>query len=344
MKNSGYCLSLICLFISLCLYGCKDNAEESITEIFEIATEDLIQNFSKDAANVSISITTNLNVDNWEAKVTDKWLRATQFKNSLKISVDANIGSNRRTANIKVSPATKHYTITATQYSDIVNEEDIQVKPYAGRASKEEANPDRSIEHSFDDKFIADGGVPYHSKWRQSADFPVILEYYFERSYDFNMHNSPSITSLKTPVKTTKVKFEVHSGNTLEHQLLTVFADITCSQIKPEITPEQIEALPKFFIQTASALKNESYNKWEKKFRIREYSPYSSANKWTDKLMTRNYGDLDNATGIYVNKGDEMVVLVGETRGQSISIQNPNALPIKIHIPLDGGKVCGAFP
>ncbi len=109
MKNSGYCLSLICLFISLCLYGCKDNAEESITEIFEIATEDLIQNFSKDAANVSISITTNLNVDNWEAKVTDKWLRATQFKNSLKISVDANIGSNRRTANVKVSSATKHY-------------------------------------------------------------------------------------------------------------------------------------------------------------------------------------------------------------------------------------------
>ena len=251
MKNSGYCLSLICLFISLCLYGCKDNAEESITEIFEIATEDLIQNFSKDAANVSISITTNLNVDNWEAKVTDKWLRATQFKNSLKISVDANIGSNRRTANVKVSSATKHYTITVTQYSasDIVIEEDIQVKPYAGKASEEETDPDRSIEHSFDNKFIADGGVPYHSKWGQSADFPVILEYYFEGntdidyfiyhtnsgngtfgkfdvytqtkenteyvhqgSYDFNMRNSPSIASLKTPVKATKVKFEVHSG------------------------------------------------------------------------------------------------------------------------------------
>ena len=94
-------------------------------------------------------------------------LRATQFKNSLKISVDANIGSNRRTANVKVSSATKHYTITVTQYSasDIVIEEDIQVKPYAGKASEEETDPDRSIEHSFDDKFIADGGVPYHSKW-----------------------------------------------------------------------------------------------------------------------------------------------------------------------------------
>lgn len=446
MKNSGYCLSLICLFISLCLYGCKDNAEESITEIFEIATEDLIQNFSKDAANVSISITTNLNVDNWEAKVTDKWLRATQFKNSLKISVDANIGSNRRTANVKVSSATKHYTITVTQYSasDIVIEEDIQVKPYAGKASEEETDPDRSIEHSFDNKFIADGGVPYHSKWGQSADFPVILEYYFEGntdidyfiyhtnsgngtfgkfdvytqtkenteyvhqgSYDFNMRNSPSIASLKTPVKATKVKFEVHSGkngyvscdemqffkknkkNTLEEQLLTVFTDITCSEIKPDVTQEQIEALPEFFIQTASALKDDSYNKWEKEFRIREYCPYSSADEWADKLMTRKYGDLDNPTGIYVNEGDEVVVLVGDTHGQSISIQNigeetskgyaqtsvngdiyplkegvnklaakqtgmlfvmyntniqnPDAQPIKIHIPLGGGKVCGFF-
>ena len=446
MKNSGYCLSLICLFISLCLYGCKDNAEESITEIFEIATEDLIQNFSKDAANVSISITTNLNVDNWEAKVTDKWLRATQFKNSLKISVDANIGSNRRTANVKVSSATKHYTITVTQYSasDIVIEEDIQVKPYAGKASEEETDPDRSIEHSFDDKFIADGGVPYHSKWGQSADFPVILEYYFEGntdidyfiyhtnsgngtfgkfdvytqtkenteyvhqgSYDFNMRNSPSIASLKTPVKATKVKFEVHSGkneyvscdemqffkknkkNTLEEQLLTVFTDITCSEIKPDVTQEQIEALPEFFIQTTSALKDDSYNKWEKEFRIREYCPYSSADEWADKLMTRKYGDLDNPTGIYVNEGDELVGLVGDTHGQSISIQNigeetskgyaqtsvngdiyplkegvnkltakqtgmlfvmyntniqnPDAQPIKIHIPLGGGKVCGFF-
>lgn len=446
MKNSGYCLSLICLFISLCLYGCKDNAEESITEIFEIATEDLIQNFSKDAANVSISITTNLNVDNWEAKVTDKWLRATQFKNSLQISVDANIGSNRRTANVKVSSATKHYTITVTQYSasDIVIEEDIQVKPYAGKASEEETDPDRSIEHSFDDKFIADGGVPYHSKWGQSADFPVILEYYFEGntdidyfiyhtnsgngtfgkfdvytqtkenteyvhqgSYDFNMRNSPSIASLKTPVKATKVKFEVHSGkngyvscdemqffkknkkNTLEEQLLTVFTDITCSEIKPDVTQEQIETLPEFFIQTASALKDDSYNKWEKEFRIREYCPYSSADEWADKLMTRKYGDLDNPTGIYVNEGDEVVVLVGNTHGQSISIQNigeetskgyaqtsvngdiyplkegvnkltakqtgmlfvmyntniqnPDAQPIKIHIPLGGGKVCGFF-
>ena len=112
MRNSGYCLGFIWFFISMCLYGCKDNTEESITETFEIATEDLIQNFSKDASSVTIPITTNLNTDGWKAQTTDKWLRATQFKSSLKISVDANIGTDRRTASVKVTSATKHYTIT----------------------------------------------------------------------------------------------------------------------------------------------------------------------------------------------------------------------------------------
>lgn len=116
--------------------------------------------------------------------------------------------------------------------------------------------------------------------------------------------------------------FKKNKKNTLEEQLLTVFTDITCSEIKPDVTQEQIEALPEFFIQTASALKDDSYNKWEKEFRIREYCPYSSADEWADKLMTRKYGDLDNPTGIYVNEGDEVVVLVGDTHGQSISIQN----------------------
>lgn len=105
--------------------------------------------------------------------------------------------------------------------------------------------------------------------------------------------------------------------------------------------------------------------------------------------MTRKYGDLDNPTGIYVDEGEEVVVLVGDTHGQSISIQNigestskgyaetsvsgdiyplkkgvnkitakypgmlfvmyntdlqvPNAQPIKVHIPLGSGKVCGFF-
>ena len=37
--------------------------------------------------------------------------------------------------------------------------------------------------------------------------------------------------------------------------------------------------------------------------------------------MTKRYSNLDNPTGIYVEAGDSVIVLVGDTHGQSLSIQ-----------------------
>lgn len=128
-------------------------------------------------------------------------------------------------------------------------------------------------------------------------------------------------------------------------------------------------------------LKNGTYDTWEKKFRIQEYKPYSAPNNWADKLYMKSYTDLDNPTGIYVNSGDELIVMVGETYGNTISLQairssnlsgdkymlneginklqmkgdgmlfvmynteltSENAKPVKIHIPLTSGTVSGYF-
>ena len=38
--------------------------------------------------------------------------------------------------------------------------------------------------------------------------------------------------------------------------------------------------------------------------------------------MTKKYSNLDNPTGISVQQGDEIIVLVGDTHGQQISLQN----------------------
>ena len=38
-------------------------------------------------------------------------------------------------------------------------------------------------------------------------------------------------------------------------------------------------------------------------------------------IRDRSYTDLDNPTGIYVNSGDELIVMVGETYGNTISLQ-----------------------
>lgn len=38
--------------------------------------------------------------------------------------------------------------------------------------------------------------------------------------------------------------------------------------------------------------------------------------------MTKKYSNLDNPTGISVQQGDEIIVLVGDTHGQQISLQS----------------------
>lgn len=116
--------------------------------------------------------------------------------------------------------------------------------------------------------------------------------------------------------------YRYNQENTLEKTLLTVFGDITCSTLKEGVTDEQINALPDYFVRLAKALQNNTYDAHEKEFRIREYAPYSIPEEWATKLMTKKYSNLDNPTGISVQQGDEIIVLVGDTHGQQISLQS----------------------
>ena len=165
-------------------------------------------------------------------------------------------------------------------------------------------------------------------------------EYKLQGSYDFKMQNAASRVDFKNTLsKVTKIKFSVKSGlgdfvscdemefykkNTekaLDKQLLEVFTDITCTELKPDVTEEQINALPGYFIKLASMLRNNTYDPWEKEFRIQAYRPYSNVEEWATTLMTKRYSNLDNPTGIYVEPGDSLVILVGDTYGNPLSIQ-----------------------
>ena len=82
---------------------------------------------------------------------------------------------------------------------------------------------------------------------------------------------------------------------TLTQQLLNVFADITCSELKPDINDDAIEELPaEYFKRIAYALKNNRYSEWEKEFRVQEYKAYSNNEEWATKLKIKKYTDLDN--------------------------------------------------
>lgn len=168
---------------------------------------------------------------------------------------------------------------------------------------------------------------------------PDRSDYTLQGEYDFKEQNAPSKILFSESIKATGIKFEVLSGlgnfvscdemefykintdKTLDKKLLSVFTDLTCTDIKDNVTDQQIQNLPEYFVRIAEALRDNTYNEWEKEFRIRNYEPYSNIIEWADKLMTKKYSDLDNPTGIYVKKGEDIVVLVGDTYGQNISIQ-----------------------
>lgn len=158
--------------------------------------------------------------------------------------------------------------------------------------------------------------------------------------YDFGEKSTPSVIRIPGGMKPTGIKFEVLSGfggfascaemefyrsntsNPLNDSLLTVFTDLSCSELKPGVTDDQIDRLDDYFRRVARALRDDSYDPIEKDFRIRDYEAYSIATEWREKLMTRTYSVLDNPTGIYVTPGEEVIVCVGDTHGQTVSLQS----------------------
>lgn len=157
--------------------------------------------------------------------------------------------------------------------------------------------------------------------------------------YNFNGAATPGRVSLPAAVKPTSVKFMVKSGvggfvscaemrffryntsSTLDMQLLNVFTDITCSELKPGVTDTQIASLPLDFQRIAEALRDGSYDPLEKSFRIHQYKAYSNPTDWDGPLMTKKYSNWDNPMGIAVTKGEKVLILVGETHGNNVSVQ-----------------------
>lgn len=163
--------------------------------------------------------------------------------------------------------------------------------------------------------------------------------YIKQGDYDFKEKNDPSKVKFSKGVKATRIKFVINSGkggfascdemhffnsnqNSQEAKLLKVFKDITCSEVKEDATEQDIQALgDQYLIELAQAIKRNVYSEWEKNFRIREYKAYSDPAEWAKKLMTKRYSNLDNLTGIAVEKDDDIVVFVGDTHGYDISLQ-----------------------
>lgn len=104
------------------------------------------------------------------------------------------------------------------------------------------------------------------------------------------------------------------------------FTDATCSTLQAGVTQADIDGIEQpMFKQLATDIMNGQYNK---EFRTQEYEAYKNPDIEAKALKTSSYGLRDNPTGIYATKDEEIVILAGDTHGQSISVflQDPDGI------------------
>ena len=98
---------------------------------------------------------------------------------------------------------------------------------------------------------------------------------------------------------------------------LDIFTDLSCSELRDDVTEEMIEAIPNdFFRDLAAYIYSGEY---DTKYRAAYYKPYPHPDLDAKKFRTSGYTLFDNITGMYFEAG-EHVVFVDETYDVPISI------------------------
>ncbi len=95
------------------------------------------------------------------------------------------------------------------------------------------------------------------------------------------------------------------------------FTDRACVELKAEYAAmsddelkEAMKELPEVIINTALKIKNDTWGKREKEFRISEYKPYANADEWHLILQANEYSYLSNPTGIYGRANEMLYIFV----------------------------------
>lgn len=114
--------------------------------------------------------------------------------------------------------------------------------------------------------------------------------------------------------------------NLTTSQLLTYFSDYACTALKPNYASktdaelrQAMSSMPTAVQDMAVAVKNqtwnaakdETYNRYEKNFRIADYEVYTNRN-WNQITKVGPFAMLYNPTGVTVTDGQTIMVMVGE--------------------------------
>lgn len=158
--------------------------------------------------------------------------------------------------------------------------------------------------------------------------------------FDFQLSGSPSSIVFDERIEgATKFKFSVKTGGNdfvscAEMEFCRygtgndmtayadLFADEVLSELKPGVTRAKIEQMDNAFFRTvALSLLEETY---DKEFRVQDYEPYPTVKETAQVLKTSGYNPFENPTGIYFSSGSDVVVVMGDTGGENLSLRIHN--------------------
>lgn len=154
------------------------------------------------------------------------------------------------------------------------------------------------------------------------------------KDYDFNKVTGSQTVYFAAPiVKPKSFKFVINDGanklaacsemefykfgDNLKELIPKVFTSTTCTKLIDNVKEADIAALPEIYKNIANKLRSNTYTK---EFRIDHYIAHSSPELWATKFKHRVWGKADNPTGIWVERGEKINVLVGETWGNQIKL------------------------
>ena len=174
--------------------------------------------------------------------------------------------------------------------------------------------------------------------WVSTQDNPSYVK---TMDYDFKGSSSATKVSFAKPVvKPKSVKFIVKSGagdeqgfaacaemefykkNQDNFDPLTLFTDLTCTELKPGVNMEVIEKV------SNNLYRNMAYymlkGTYPREFRIQDYKAWPHPHAWAKANKTNTMSLLDNPTGISVAKDEDLIVFVGNTHGNTLSLKVQN--------------------
>lgn len=126
-------------------------------------------------------------------------------------------------------------------------------------------------------------------------------------------------------VSAKEIEFYTDNSASCNDLILSVFKDLSCSELKEGVTRSDITnlfALAPYLAQyVAVPMMDGSYSTdFERQFRIADYKAYSDIDL-NNKLLTKKYTRMDNPTGIEVKAGDQLIVCVDKIpAGHSVSL------------------------